>query len=93
MKRCSVCGSKFGLTRHYYDLKSFCSAKCLANYKGRWERLRDHLRSTLLSPEGELEMMLYIYFATLYPVPWPYLSVWPTVRTLRRLPDRATATQ
>jgi hypothetical protein len=45
MKRCSVCGGKFGLTRHYYDLKSFCSAKCLASYKGRWERLREHLRS------------------------------------------------
>ena len=44
MKRCSVCGGKFGLTRHYYDLKSFCSAKCLASYKGCWERLREHLR-------------------------------------------------
>jgi hypothetical protein len=53
MKRCSVCGSKFGLTRHYYDLKSFCSAKCLANYKGRWERLRDHLRSLFYPPEGD----------------------------------------
>jgi len=50
MKRCSVCGGKFGLTRHYYDLKSFCSAKCLANYKGRWERLRDHLRSLFYPP-------------------------------------------
>jgi hypothetical protein len=38
-------------------------------------------------------MLLYIYFATLYSWPWPYLSVWPTARTLRRLPDRATATQ
>jgi len=53
MKRCSVCGSKFGLTRHYYDLKSFCSAKCLANYKGRWERLRDHLRSLFYPPQGD----------------------------------------
>ena len=38
-------------------------------------------------------MLLYIYLATLSAVPWPYLSVWPTVRMLRRLPDRATATQ
>jgi len=29
MKRCSVCGSKFGLTRHYYDLKSFSSLSVL----------------------------------------------------------------
>jgi hypothetical protein len=34
-------------------------------------------------------MLLYIYFATLSTVPWPYLSVWPA-RTLRRLPDKAT---
>ncbi len=26
-------------------------------------------------------MLLYIYFATLSAVPWPYLSVWPTVRS------------
>ena len=38
-------------------------------------------------------MLLYIYFAMMYSVPWPYLSVRPTVRMLRRLPDRATATQ
>ena len=50
MKRCSVCGGKFGLTRPLLRLKSFCSAKCLGSYKGRWERLRGHLRSLFYPP-------------------------------------------
>ena len=50
MKRCSVGGASSASPAHYYDLKSFCSAKCLASYKGRWERLRGHLRSLFYPP-------------------------------------------
>jgi hypothetical protein len=38
------------MSRHYYDRKAFCSAKCLAAYKGHWERLKERLRSLFRPP-------------------------------------------
>jgi hypothetical protein len=42
------------MSRHYYDRKAFCSAKCLAAYKGHWERLKERLRSLFRPPVKEI---------------------------------------
>jgi hypothetical protein len=33
MKRCHCCQERFGLIRHYYDRRQFCSAICVASYR------------------------------------------------------------
>jgi len=33
MKRCHCCQERFGLIRHHYDRRQFCSAICVASYR------------------------------------------------------------
>jgi hypothetical protein len=33
MKRCHCCQERFGLIRHHYDPRQFCSAICVASYR------------------------------------------------------------
>jgi len=33
MKRCHCCHERFGLIRHHYDRRQFCSAICVASYR------------------------------------------------------------
>jgi hypothetical protein len=37
-KRCHHCNGRFGLIRHRFALKHFCSKRCLDGYKTRTER-------------------------------------------------------
>ena len=36
-KRCYLCNGPFGLIRHRFALKQFCSKQCLDQYKGKIE--------------------------------------------------------
>jgi hypothetical protein len=36
-KRCYLCNGPFGLIRHRFALKQFCSKQCLHQYKGKIE--------------------------------------------------------
>jgi hypothetical protein len=53
MQSCAMCGAKFGLIRHEYARKQFCSKACVTGYKAARKRavdmrLRqwwDHLRA------------------------------------------------
>ena len=38
MKRCYQCDGQFGLIRHRFALKQFCSERCLVNYRAHKER-------------------------------------------------------
>jgi hypothetical protein len=33
MTRCHCCQERFGLIRHHYDRRQFCSAICVASYR------------------------------------------------------------
>jgi hypothetical protein len=33
MKRCHCCQERFGLIRHHFDRRQFCSAICVASYR------------------------------------------------------------
>jgi hypothetical protein len=33
MKRCHCCRERFGMIRHHYDRRQFCSAICVASYR------------------------------------------------------------
>lgn len=35
VKRCAICGGKFGLIRHYYWRTPVCSEKCVERFKTR----------------------------------------------------------
>ena len=37
MKNCAHCRARFGLIRHRYGLQQFCSKKCLAAFKLKFE--------------------------------------------------------
>jgi hypothetical protein len=53
MQTCTFCGAKFGLVRHDYARKQFCSKACVAAYKttrkravdARLRQWWDHLRA------------------------------------------------
>ena len=52
MKRCYQCNGRFGLIRHRFALKQFCSKNCVIKYRANVERRRapitvtgDHRRS------------------------------------------------
>jgi hypothetical protein len=36
-KRCYLCNGRFGLIRHRFALKQFCSKQCMDQYKGKIE--------------------------------------------------------
>jgi hypothetical protein len=44
IKRCAICGGKFGLIRHHSFQAAFCSKKCADRFKARQEGDRRWLR-------------------------------------------------
>lgn len=50
MKRCTACAGPFGLMRHYYAGKQFCSERCKSRfYRMRQQRIAQW-RKALLHP-------------------------------------------
>jgi endogenous inhibitor of DNA gyrase (YacG/DUF329 family) len=47
MKRCALCGGKFGLIRHRWHSRQFCSVRCRETFLNQIAKDRDkvHLRT------------------------------------------------
>jgi hypothetical protein len=47
MKRCAQCGGKFGLIRHRWYSRQFCSLRCRGRFLNQLAQDRDKLRRWL----------------------------------------------
>jgi|EndMetStandDraft_5_1072996.scaffolds.fasta_scaffold684443_1 hypothetical protein len=59
MKRCHLCGGKFGLVRHHYVRHSFCSRRCVERFsRAMAEEIRRH-KAGQLEGGADVEQMLH----------------------------------
>jgi hypothetical protein len=50
MKRCHCCQERFGLIRHHYDRRQFCSAICVASYRAMLHQAAKHAATAGTEP-------------------------------------------
>jgi hypothetical protein len=56
MKRCDCCQERFGLIRHHYDRRQFCSAICVASYRAALHQAaRQAVQAAIAAVQQSLE--------------------------------------
>ena len=54
MKRCYQCDERFGLIRHRFGLKQFCSKRCLLEFRAHNDRKNHPIKRSTENSEGRI---------------------------------------
>ena len=54
MKRCYQCDGRFGLIRHRFALKQFCSRRCLLEYRAHNDRENRSIKRPTENSKGRI---------------------------------------